>query len=76
MELFISAVTPLSLRSNSAASLNNSAWHLFGWGITVKHSQCQELYILMPFFILMELEALRTVLMDRNLQSALNPLLH
>jgi hypothetical protein len=58
MELFISPVTLLYRRSNSAVPLNNSAWHLFGWVITVKHFQCQERYILMPFFILMELEAL------------------
>lgn len=64
MELFISAVTLLYPRSNSAAPLNNSAWHLFGWVITVKHFQCQELCILMLFFILMDLEVLRTVLME------------
>lgn len=64
MELFISAVTLLPPRSNSAAPLNNSACHLFVWVITVKHFQCQELYILMPFFIFMELEVLRTVLME------------
>lgn len=66
MELFISAVTLLHPGSNAVVPLNNSAWHLFEWVwvITVKHFLCQELYIFMPLFISMELEALRMVLME------------